>query len=58
METQIDQIERPLDRKQLKSLPESITQFHALQYTLSRSPRLIAIIAALQDPFTGAGGSY
>jgi DNA-binding GntR family transcriptional regulator len=49
LEAKIDEFERLLERKQLKSLPELNTQFHDLLYTLSRSPRLIAMIYALRD---------
>jgi DNA-binding GntR family transcriptional regulator len=49
LEAKVEEFERLLERKQLKRLPELNTQFHDLLYTLSRSPRLIAMIDALQD---------
>lgn len=49
LEAKIDESDRLLEKKQLKSLPELNTQFHDLLYTLSHSPRLIAMIYALQD---------
>jgi DNA-binding GntR family transcriptional regulator len=49
LEAKIGEFERLLVKKQLKNLPDVNTQFHDLLYTLSRSPRLIAMIAALGD---------
>jgi len=49
LEATIAEFERLLGKKQLKRLPEVNTRFHDLLYALSRSPRLIGMIAALQD---------
>ncbi len=49
LEAAVAEFERLLEKKQLKRLPEVNTRFHELLYALSRSPRLIAMIAALQD---------
>jgi DNA-binding GntR family transcriptional regulator len=49
LEAKIDEFQRLLEKKQLKHLPEVNTQFHDLLYTLSRSPRLVAMIYALRD---------
>ena len=49
LEAKIDEFQRLLEKKQLKHLPDVNTQFHDLLYTLSRSPRLIAMIDALRD---------
>jgi DNA-binding GntR family transcriptional regulator len=49
LEAAIDEFEHLLEKKQLKRLPEVNTRFHDLLYALSRSPRLVGMIAALQD---------
>lgn len=49
LEAKIDEFQRMLEKKQMRNLPELNTQFHDLLYTLSRSPRLIAMIDALRD---------
>lgn len=49
LEAKINEFQRLLEKKQLRNLPELNTQFHDLLYTLSRSPRLIAMIYALRD---------
>jgi DNA-binding GntR family transcriptional regulator len=49
LEAAIDEFERLLEKKQLKRLPEVNTRFHDLLYALSRSARLVGMIAALQD---------
>ena len=49
LEAAVAEFERLLEKKQLKRLPEVNTRFHDRLYALSRSPRLIGMIAALQD---------
>jgi DNA-binding GntR family transcriptional regulator len=49
LEAKIDEFQRLLDNQQLRSLPDVNTQFHDLLYTLSRSPRLMAMIDGLRD---------
>jgi DNA-binding GntR family transcriptional regulator len=49
LQVKIDEFQRLLEKKQLKSLPEVNTQFHDLLYALSRSPRLVGMIYGLRD---------
>jgi DNA-binding GntR family transcriptional regulator len=49
LEAKIDEFQRLLDKRQLRNLPDVNTQFHDLLYTLSRSPRLMAMIDGLRD---------
>lgn len=49
LQEKIDEFQRLLDRHQLKELAGVNTKFHALLYTLSKSPRLVHMIHALQD---------
>ncbi len=49
LQEKIDEFQRLLDRRQLKELTGVNTKFHALLYTLSKSPRLVHMIHALQD---------
>lgn len=49
LQEKIDEFQRLLDRHQLKALAKVNTDFHDLLYRLSKSPRLIAMIAALRD---------
>jgi DNA-binding GntR family transcriptional regulator len=49
LEGAVAEFERLLEKNQLKRLPEVNTRFHDLLYALSRSPRLIGMIVALQD---------
>jgi DNA-binding GntR family transcriptional regulator len=48
LEAKINEFQRLLE-KTAEERPEVNTQFHDLLYTLSRSPRLIAMIYALRD---------
>jgi len=49
LQAKVDEFQRLLEKKQLKSLPEVNTQFHDLLYALSRSPRLVGMIDGLRD---------
>jgi DNA-binding GntR family transcriptional regulator len=49
LQAKVDEFQRLLKQRQLKSLPEVNTEFHDLLYALSRSPRLIGMIDGLRD---------
>jgi DNA-binding GntR family transcriptional regulator len=49
LQEKIDEFQRLLEKRQLKDLPAVNTNFHALLYALSKSPRLVQMIYALQD---------
>jgi DNA-binding GntR family transcriptional regulator len=49
LQEKVEEFQRLLDKRQLRALPDLNTEFHDRLYTLSKSPRLIAMIHGLRD---------